>query len=89
MSNEGESIQNPKLVNLKDPLPVLTLHTPSGPVKVNMQRFADAAKQLGLGDIRKGDRLSIGAIRNAKNQWVPDYDSIRLERAAEVVVDDE
>jgi hypothetical protein len=89
VTNEGESIENPKVVNLKDPLSALWLHTPSGPVKVDMQKFAEAAKTLGLGEIRKGDRLSIGAFRNAKGEWVPDYSSIRIERKAPPVEDDE
>lgn len=88
MSNEGESLKNPKVANFKDPLASLTLHTPGGPVKVDMRRFDEAAKRLGLGTIHKGDVLSIGAIRNAQGEWQPDYESIRIERAAPVEEDE-
>lgn len=86
--NEGESVENPKIVNLKDPVSQLILHTPSGPVKVDMQRFADAARTRGLDHIQKGDVLGINAIRNAKGEWIPDYSSIRIEREAPVEDDE-
>lgn len=79
----GDSVTNPQVVNLKDPLPHVTLHTEQGPLAVDMNQFKTAAQRLGLGDVQKGDVLSISSHRDARGVLVPDYDSIRIEREAE------
>lgn len=76
----GDSVEDPKIVNLKEPEQLVTMYTAKGPMKVNMIEFAEAAKHLGLGDIQKGDVLSIGAYRNGKGEWAPDYSLIQIER---------
>lgn len=82
MNTTGDSVNNPQVVNLKQPLPHVTLHTEKGPLSVDMNEFKAAAERLGLGGIQKGDVLSINSHRNAKGQLVPDYETIRIEREA-------
>jgi hypothetical protein len=81
--NDNTTPDTPKIVDMTDPLPSVTLHTSTGEsIPVDMQEFVAAAKRLGLGDIQKGDVASIVGYRNAKGQWSPDYQSIRIEREA-------
>jgi hypothetical protein len=72
----GSSADNAKIVNLVDPLPKVNVNG----MDVDMARFAQAAEHLGAG---KGDVLTIDGHRNAKGQWVANYDSIRIERRAD------
>jgi hypothetical protein len=72
----GESVDDPQIVNLVQPLETLTING----MQVDMHRFAEAAKLLGAD---KRDVLSISGYRNAKGQLVPDYSTIRIERKAD------
>lgn len=64
----------PPIVNLKDPLPQLFLMTEKGKVEVDMQEVAKRVPDAVCGDI-----ISIGAYKNAKGEWVPDYDTVQIE----------
>lgn len=79
---DGKSLDQPKIANFKDPLPQLAFHTVKGePIIVDMQLLTKAAERLG--GINKGDVVSLGSHRNAKGQFVVDYDSLRIERQGE------
>lgn len=73
----GESAEEPLVVNLKDPNGMKTLTTETGEkLKIDAKKMAAAADKLGAD---KYDVLSIGGYRNAKGEFVPDYDSVRIE----------
>jgi hypothetical protein len=69
----GDSVDNPKIANLVEPLPQMTING----IPLDMQKVAEAANRLGA---EKGDVLSVGGYRNARGTWVPDYDSARIEK---------
>jgi hypothetical protein len=69
----GDSIDTPQVANLTKPTPTLTING----MTVDMAKFVEASKQLG---VAKGDVLSIRGHRNSHGAWVPDYDSIRIEK---------
>jgi len=71
----GDSVDTPQVANFVEPQQILTVNG----MAVDMARFIEASERLGVG---KGDVVSIGGHRNAKNQWVPDYDTVRIERRA-------
>jgi hypothetical protein len=71
----GDSIDTPQLANLTTPTQTLTING----MAVDMAKFVDASQRLG---ITKGDVVSIRGHRNSHGAWVPDYDSIRIERRA-------
>lgn len=75
----GETIGDPKVVNLVTPLDRVKVQTQQGDLWVDMVRFAEVADRLGADKL---DVLSINGFRNAKGELVPDYDSIRIERKA-------
>jgi len=70
----GDSVDSLQVANLVTPLKQPKI---INGLKVDMIRFAEAAEQLGAD---KHDVLSIGGFRNAKGEFVPDYDSVRVER---------
>lgn len=67
----GDSIDTPQVANLINPLPTQTTNG----MQIDMHKFAEAAKRLGA---EKGDVMTIDGHRNAKGQWVPDYNTIRI-----------
>lgn len=71
--NEGDSIDDPRIANLANPVGETTI---SG-MKIDLVRFAKAANKLGAD---KHDVLSIRGYVNAKGEKVPDYDSIKIEK---------
>jgi hypothetical protein len=73
---QGDSVDDPKLVNLVAPLPQLTVNG----IELDMIKVAEAAERLGA---QKQDVLSIGGYRNAKGELIPDYDTIRIEKRAD------
>jgi hypothetical protein len=73
---KGDSVDDPKLVNLVVPLPQLTVNG----IELDMIKVAQAAERLGA---QKQDVLSIGGYRNAKGELIPDYDTIRIEKRAD------
>lgn len=75
MSN-GDNIDNPQIANLVKPLDTQVING----MTIDMHRFAAAAEKLGADKL---DVLSIGGYRNAKGEFVPDYDSVRIEKRGE------
>lgn len=76
MTNDGETPQQPKVVNLKTPAESMVVNG----MTIDMRRFAEAANELGA---EPHDVLSIGGYINAKGERVPDYTSIRIEDSDE------
>lgn len=64
----------PPIVNLHTPLPHYSIMTPKGPVEVDMREVAKRVPDAAAGAI-----ISIGAFKNAKGEWEPDYDSVMVE----------
>lgn len=74
---QGQSADEPMVVNLKDPNGTKTLTTETGmKLKIDVKKMAKAADRLGA---TQHDVLSIDGYRNAKGEFVPDYDSVRIE----------
>jgi hypothetical protein len=69
------------VVNLTQPtLQTIKLDVGDGHMTVDVQKLKDAADELGA---NKYDVLSIGGYRNAKGEFVPDYDTVRIEKRHE------
>jgi hypothetical protein len=71
----GKSIDKPLRANLTKPVPQLTVNG----MRLDMARFTEAANQLGA-DV--DDVLTIDGYRDAKNRWVPDYNTVRIAKRA-------
>lgn len=66
------------VVNLKDPYGVKKVTTDTGmKLLVDAKKLAEAADRLG---VNAHDVLSIGGYRNAKGEYVPDYENVRIEK---------
>lgn len=72
----GNSVDTPQVANLTTSSGISTVNG----IAIDMDRFIEASKQLG---VTKGDVVSIRGHRDAHGKWVPDYDSIRVERRAD------
>ena len=79
---QGESVDDPRLVNLVEPVSHLTVNG----MDLDMTKMAQAAERLGAG---KQDVLSVGGFRNSKGVFVPDYDTARIEKRGIEFGDDE
>lgn len=68
----------PQVVNLTQPtLETIKVAVGDGHMIVDVQKLKTAADELGAG---KYDILSIGGYRNAKGEFVADYDTVRIEK---------
>jgi hypothetical protein len=72
----GDGPDNPQLVNLVEPLPVQRING----MDIDMVKLAEAADRVGAG---KMDVLSVDGYRDSKGRWVPNYDTVRIERKAD------
>lgn len=69
------------VVNLTQPsMKTIKLDVGDGYMTVDVQKLKTAADELGAG---KFDILSIGGYRNSRGEFIPDYDSIRIEKKDE------
>ncbi len=73
-------IDNPHVANLKTPYGSATLTVGGREVTIDMAAFAAAAEKLGAD---RYDVLSIGGYFNSRDEWVPDYATVRIDRRAE------
>jgi len=73
MATDGETVDNPKVVNLVTPVKIQVING----MAIDMVRFAEVAEQLGANAY---DTLSIQGYVNAKGELVPVYESIRIEK---------
>lgn len=72
------SIDDPLRYNPTVPSPILYINMGNGKrMLVDGKKLATAAEALGANAY---DTLSIGGWRNAAGEFVPDYDSVRIER---------
>lgn len=73
VNKKGDSTDNARIANLVAPEPSMIVNG----VELDMRRVAEVAERLG---VDKLDVLSIGAYRNARGEWVADYDSAKIEK---------